>query len=462
MNLMGSNRFYFSLLVFIRLIVNFFFREVSVRNAQFIPKQGPLLLTLNHPNNLLDSVLIGAVMPRKVHFLATAMLFRNRLIAALLNAAGAVPVYRAQEGQEDRQQKNQQTFARVVELLQTGNAVAIYPEGVTHSDPFLHKIKTGAARIALQAEAKQNFQLGLRIMPVGLNFLTRKSFRRRVTINFGSPREIGNYADSYRTSERDTVSGLTTELQEAMEDQILNIERAELQLLIKEVEKVYMDYLAERLRAEGKPERAEDFTLRQRIIEAVNFYYCYFPERFEQLRDALLNYTRRRDYLNVPEKAFKSELREGFSSGLYTRLLLEGILGAPIFLYGASQNLLPYLLPRLLSHFNARKETDYATIRLLASMFAFPLFYILQMLLCAYYFSPLVAFFYLLSLPLTGMYAIRYLHGIKYFRRKIHILYLFLSNRNLLEKLAQDRESIIAQLNEARAEFLKITTGEVV
>src|SRR5437762_3802099 len=107
------------------------------------------------------------------------------------------------------------------------------------------------------------------------------------------------------------------------------------------------------------------------MIEAANFYYRFFPDRFEQLRNALFHYKRQRDYIAVKEKAFKDELREGFSSGVYTKILVEGILGAPIFFYGAAMNLFPYILPRLLSRFSARKETDYATIRFLASIIAF-------------------------------------------------------------------------------------------
>jgi 1-acyl-sn-glycerol-3-phosphate acyltransferase len=45
---------------------------------------GPVLLCINHPNNLIDSLLVGSVLPRKVHYLATAALFRNPLIARFL------------------------------------------------------------------------------------------------------------------------------------------------------------------------------------------------------------------------------------------------------------------------------------------------------------------------------------------------------------------------------------------
>ena len=48
------------------------------------------------------------------------------------------------------------------------------------------------------------------------------------------------------------------------------------------------------------------------------------------------------------------------------------VVGLPVFLYGAVVNALPYLVPRWLARAFARKETDYATIRLLSSVVAFP------------------------------------------------------------------------------------------
>lgn len=450
---MKSGIVYYLLRAVVRFWINFFFKEVLVRNAEFVPRQGALLLALNHPNNLVDSLLIAAVMPREIHFLATAQLFRNPLVAALLRSAGVIPVYRQQDG--GNEEKNRQTFARVTEVLKAGGVVAIYPEGVTHSDPFLHKIKTGAARMALQAEQEADCRLGLKIMPVGLNFLARKSFRRRVMVNFGPPLEARDYAQRFNSDERAAVAALTNDLQEALESQILNIERPDLEPLVHLLEEIYKDYIAERLLAEGRPERAEDFTLRRRMIDAVHFYHNYFPEKFERLREALLNYQRRRDYIDVPERAFKDEMREGFSSGLYWRLLAEGLLGLPVFLYGASQNLPSYLLPRLLSHYSARKETDYATIKFLAGIVAFPLFYGLQTALVGYLFGLGWAILYLLTLPLVGAYALRYQHGISYFRRQVHILHLFMNNRQMLEQLAREREIVIAQLNEAREVFLE-------
>ena len=64
----------------------FFWKSVEVRGAVHVPPAGPVLLCINHPNNLIDSLLVGAVLRRKVHYLATSQLFRNPLVARFLTA----------------------------------------------------------------------------------------------------------------------------------------------------------------------------------------------------------------------------------------------------------------------------------------------------------------------------------------------------------------------------------------
>ena len=101
------DRFYAYVRMVSRFWLWFFFKDVSVVHAERVPAGGPVLLCINHPNNLIDSLLVGGVLPRKVHYLATAALFRNPLVARFLAACGAIPVYRKQDdpdqdGQERR------------------------------------------------------------------------------------------------------------------------------------------------------------------------------------------------------------------------------------------------------------------------------------------------------------------------------------------------------------------------
>jgi len=58
---------------------------------------GPAIFAMNHPNNLVDSLLVSYAIDRKVHYLATAQLFRNKMLSLFLHNMGVIPVYRKQD-----------------------------------------------------------------------------------------------------------------------------------------------------------------------------------------------------------------------------------------------------------------------------------------------------------------------------------------------------------------------------
>src|SRR5437762_12442724 len=103
----------------------FFFRRVSVRHPERVPRDGAVLLCINHPTNFIDSLVVGGAVPRKVHYLATAALFRNKVLARFLLKMGAIPVYRRQDD-PDKMDKNVGTFEACFAALAGGRLVAIY------------------------------------------------------------------------------------------------------------------------------------------------------------------------------------------------------------------------------------------------------------------------------------------------------------------------------------------------
>ena len=57
-----------------------------------------------------------------------------------------------------------------------------FPEGRSHSEPGLIELRTGAARIALGAEAQSNWQLGLQIVPAGITYRRKSLFRGQALV----------------------------------------------------------------------------------------------------------------------------------------------------------------------------------------------------------------------------------------------------------------------------------------
>lgn len=447
-----------------RFWIWFFFKAVDVRHPERVPDGGPVLLCINHPNNLVDSLLVGAVLPRKVHYLATARLFRNPLVARFLLACGAIPVHRRQDD-PDRMERNVEAFDACYRVLAAGGVVGIYPEGTTHAEPRVQRIRTGAARIALEYEARRAAgalpgAAPLAIVPVGLTFEARKAFRGRVLVSFGEPLDLTPYRAAHAAEPARAVDALTAEIQWAMERQVVSVRRIDADLLVRAVEDLYRGELVRALQDERglAPGQIDVFRLSRAIADAAHWFAEREPERLERLWQRILGYRALLAAYRVKDDALRRRLER---PPAVRRLSLGGLasLGLPVFAYGMAVNALPYLLPRWLARRLARKETDYATTRLLASVLAFPLFWGLETWLVGRLAGPAWAGLFLLSLPLSGLVAYRYLGGMARLRAQLRLGALGVVRHQTVSRLLEERAALMRELERARDDYLAATRG---
>jgi glycerol-3-phosphate O-acyltransferase / dihydroxyacetone phosphate acyltransferase len=153
--------------------------------GEAIPASGPVLLVANHPNALLDPALVAVAADRPMRFLARAPLFQHRSIGWLIRGSGAIPVYRRIDDPE-QMARNEEMFVAAWEALAQGSAMGIFPEGLSHSEPSLAPLKTGAARVALGAARRLGRPFP--ILPVGITFRGGKErFRSEALVLVGRP-----------------------------------------------------------------------------------------------------------------------------------------------------------------------------------------------------------------------------------------------------------------------------------
>lgn len=456
-------RFYAFLRLTARFWIWFLFREVAVRQAGRVPARGPVLLCVNHPNNLIDSLLVAMALPRTVHYLANASLFRNPILARFLTRAGAIPVYRRQEAPH-RPDRTAETFAASRQALAEGHVLAIYPEGTTHAETRVQRIKTGAARIALDYEAARAALPAsagpaalppLVVIPVGLSFEVRKSFRGRVLVAFGEPLPLDLHVARTREEPVAAVQGLTDAIQRAMEAEVVHVDRIDAAEVVRGIEDLYRDELVRQLRAErGLPPEAIDvFRLSRAIVEAVAHFRIHDPDRLAGIWQRIQHYRALLAEWHVRDQAVGARLRGG-EPGHRLRSSGAALLGLPVFVYGAVTNALPYLVPRWIAQAFARKETDYATIRLLASVVAFPLCWGLETWLVGAVLGTAWALAFAASLPLSGLLAYHYLRGLDRLRARAGFAVLALTHRQAAARLLAERRTILTALEQAKAEFL--------
>src|SRR5215207_1314825 len=210
----------------LRLALRIYFQRIEVTGLEHVPRETPVIFVLNHPNALVDPVFLLCLAPRRVSFLAKAPLFRMPVIGYLVKALDSLPVYRRQDEGEDPT-KNQETFVAARKLLANGGTIGICPEGVSHDEPGLRPIKTGAARISLAAVSTGEVS-NLKIVPAGLHYTSKTRFRSDALLYFGVPIDVEPVIlEPDGTPPRDAVRKLSSQIERALRDVILDAQHTE-------------------------------------------------------------------------------------------------------------------------------------------------------------------------------------------------------------------------------------------
>jgi len=147
-----------------------FYYNISFEGLENIPKEGGYIYASNH-RSYADPVFIALNVPKKFSFMAKEELFKNFFFGRLIKLLGAFPV---QRGKGDMEVINE-----AIKRLNKGSNLVIFPEGTRSKDGKVSRIKSGVALIAAKA--------GVNVIPVGIVFDDKLSFRKKVTIKYGKP-----------------------------------------------------------------------------------------------------------------------------------------------------------------------------------------------------------------------------------------------------------------------------------
>ncbi len=189
-----------------------FYADIRVTGRNRIPESGPVLFAVNHHNALIDALIVGWIVPRRVWITAKATLTQNPALAVLFRLLGIVPLRRASdEHGSTGPARNEGAFSKILDVMEAGRAVLIFPEGKSHSESSLAPLKTGLARIALQARDERGIS-NLIIVPVGLSFDEKGMPATDVRVNVGFPISITDWHGSDAESLTDHVEQALREL----------------------------------------------------------------------------------------------------------------------------------------------------------------------------------------------------------------------------------------------------------
>jgi 1-acyl-sn-glycerol-3-phosphate acyltransferase len=463
-------RLYALLIAFLRLINRLYFVDIQSSRMEILPESGPVIVAANHPSSILDGVILSTQIRRPIHYLARSGLFRFPPLSRLFQMLGAIPVYRRSEV-GDHADRNRLVFDKVFELLEAGGLVGVFPEGRNSPRLRVGQLRKGIARIALGAEARNDFKLGLVIVPAGVNLEHREFLGSAALLRIGRPIQVADYADRYREDSEAAIAQLTEDVQQALRRQTLHLEDGQLAGLVDDLADALTGSLGRLadmpapqppqrkrflkrwlgrlggLYSRSSTEVAADFQrrvhTRRFIAEVLGKAWRADRNRVEALRRSVDRY---RDHLN------QTEVRQALASSTGTpvtgkllrlKMTVYAVLMAPVALFGLIHNVLPYAFARV----GASMVRDEA-IRLFAyfalgvvgfgacyALIGYGLWQHTELGLGK-------TLLYLLTLPPTGFAALRYRRDLLRYRDQILIRTLFWNESELVELLRSERGEI--------------------
>jgi 1-acyl-sn-glycerol-3-phosphate acyltransferase len=196
-----------------RALFRFYFRW-RVCHPECVPESGPVILACNHAS-FLDPPLVGAGLSRPIHYLARASLFRFPIAAALLRSWQVVPV--------DRDGGTGRGLKSILDRLERGGAVILFPEGTRTPDGQLQPARSGIGLAVIKSSAP--------VVPVRV-FGTFDAYGkhrrwphpRRLTVKYGRPLDFAALRSEAETGSKPRIKQIYREVADEIMSAIARLE----------------------------------------------------------------------------------------------------------------------------------------------------------------------------------------------------------------------------------------------
>ncbi len=413
------------------LALDLFFKRVHVEGK--VPTKGPVILVANHFNALLDPVMVTRLAGRKVRFLGKEPLFRTPMLKYLVKGMGTLPVYRAMDGADTA--KNKEMFAAVYAALAEGEAVCLFPEGISHNEPQLQPLKTGAARMALGAEDENGFTLGLQIVPVGLVYRDKRKLRSLVATFVGQPIDVVQYRQAYVDDEREAAQTLTAHINDSMRSITLNMERWDDMPLLELAERIWTDHTGHRVRRIN------------RLATAMHELREIEPDRLDALRARVAELKNRMDALGMRPGHLEVRFSADRVCGFLVRNLFAIVVGLPVAGIGAVCFVVPYLLAREVPRRMSIDTDEISSFGVLAGLFLFPLWILGIAVGVNWLMDWPEAFASFVLLPLAGCYTLHFIRRGKASWRDIKVFMSFGRSRSIRRSIRAETAQVSEEID---------------
>lgn len=420
-------------------LVRLFYIQLRVGQAENVPQEGPAMVVANHPNGLLDPLVLRIGLQRPVHFLGKSTLFGNPLGRLAMAAFGGIPVYRAKDGQDTQQ--NDKSFDLCRTHLGQKGWLALFPEGTSHSDPSLKRLKTGAARIALSYVQNADGTIrDLTIIPAGLLYEDKATFRTAVAVTAAKPIDVAAFARQHG-SDFAAAQLLTDLIHASLNDVCLQAQSDEL----------WRGFLAVAAWTDAKA--AADLVVRQarahELAAAWRTLDSAYPQQAQAVVEEVRQYVRALQSIGVDDP-LQLETPLQLNRQQLLGFIAPIVLLWPLALLGLALGWPTYAAIRPLPPRLAKGETDViSTIKVLLGLLAFTLTYAAESWVIGHFFGWAVGLAAFVLAPLCGFVALRFSERLALRRQTLRAAWLRFADADIVREIAKRRRELALTVDAA-------------
>ncbi len=353
-------------------VLRLYFKKVSFSNKSNYPSSGPVILAAMHPNSFIDDMTLGAFTKRQLTFLARGDVFNSKFKRFLLGQMFVSPIYRAMDNVKDVK-KNIEALDMYSQKLRRGKVILIHSEGICVVEKRVRKMRKGTARIAFGAEEQSDFKLGVKVVPVSMNYSNAPKIRERVMIDFGEPIELKKYEALYKENSAKAMLEFNNELYAALVSKSIHVKP-------KEADKV-ADVCLE-ITVNDKPPKAlpiydEDeahLTAEKKVSDRINHLFENENEQYKNLEQLTNQYSSALQANNLNDASVVKS-KNGVLKSIALALLL------PLYSLAYILNVLPVFLGRRLADKVVKTPEFYGSVYVGASWMLGLLYYLLIIIL---------------------------------------------------------------------------------
>lgn len=416
------------------LSLRVYFRKIVYINRQYLTTKAPFVAISNHPNTMVDPLLALMYVREPCFILANYSLFKNPIAGAILRTLYCIPVKRSKDVIAGEVRNNDDAFRASGEHLAAGRSLFVAPEGSSFTERHIREFKTGTARIVLEAEAKADFAINLRILPIGLTYFDPLKFGSDVVVEIGEPFSADDWKAQYAENPRQTADDFTTFIEQKFHD--LTIHCAD----------VAEDHFLQKVEAIVQSEKPLDteggYFRSKKLLKYIQDWKTTNSTSFKTFEQEVETYFLRLNTLKVKEIN-----TEKFPSGT---TLGKFLIGIPFLIIGCLPNFLPAWLSDSLVKWLKLDSAYDTTVRLLFGVFIiFPITWWLETECAFWLFFPNKDLNFIETILLVSAYIVSGLVAWRVYTEGVHFLnfqkYKRANADGLLTKLRQPILDKLAQ-----------------